>query len=1165
MTMKKQILAFLLSLVAVVPALAQSHQPVGWSKGNDGRYQYLDFSENSLPEPSAATAAIPAAGQAVSITQEVVVDFQCLPNPGNPSSGNVRLYCDSGTGNLTCLTSTGASCLGGGGGGGATSVGLAGPTGIPISNSPVTTSGTLTWAMPTGWILGDLLVGNGANSVARLAAPTTPNSVPQVLMSTPSTGIGQIAAYALLGIAGRTVSGTTDTILATDRANTVEYTSSAAVAVTVPDPASSAGFNQSPAFVTLAEGAGPVTFTPQTSAVITYCTGAICLQNQPTVTLTQGEYATWSSPSTANWLVRVYATGAGSASPIFNNQLFSGGGVVLTGGLNLTVSAASYSIVATTYSSPQTNLTLSAADPTNPRIDVVAVNTSGAAVIITGTPAGSPVAPSVDPTSQLALTFLTIAANASAPTFSNILVYDENVGHPTEWDCTPSSNFNCNSTSNPYHSTHDIEATTAVATNNVALVWTSTLNLSTYSTFGFYIRNKANWPNAKSLSICFKNGSTVVGNCIGFKNGVYGFDQANVASYQQIVIPLTAFGLGSTVVDRVTFTVVGGSSSIGFYLDFMQLQSSTSGSGGGTPQFQLAVNGAGTAQSVNVTQGSNITLTPSTTGGVTTVTVAASSSSGLSGMTATQVPIAATATTVTSSKAIQGSDSNLLSSGTVSGTGASLCTDAQGGATTSGCSSGGITSVNAATGPAITVAAAGTSNVTTVGNVVTISSSGGGSSPGVNLRTNGNYTVQQGDNNGVIVMNGGGAGTVTIPQVNQVGSSPFVATHISSQSQTCTTCTTTTSFTQSAGETLLFPINWQGTQTITVAPHDLASDSFSLLQPCQLNYDTGDHESVCWYVAYNVASQVNNTISWTMSGSVQVNYLVDGYTTPAAIDQGGQNTFAATVFPSLVLSVSNSIELNLALVDGVASGSPCQTGWTQRNSVGGVMFLCERISSGVSSISFTSAVSNPSNKMALNMVNYSTTATTTFQAGWKTKITNISPYVETLTPTTSTINGQTTLLLSPNESCELISDGASPGNYQTNCSGNPNEVTNGLKGQPIAIAGVNLASQGADIGTTTLIATTAADAFYTVDADVNCDSSVSTGVATLTITFTDTSNTVQTYTTNAACTTLGSSSIGSIRQAFRAKNGTNIRYGVAHTGTQPTYDVSVAVNQLSTK
>lgn len=95
------------------------------------------------------------------------------------------------------------------------------------------------------------------------------------------------------------------------------------------------------------------------------------------------------------------------------------------------------------------------------------------------------------------------------------------------------------------------------------------------------------------------------------------------------------------------------------------------------------------------------------------------SGSGLSGMTAAQVPIAATATTVTSSKAIQGSDTNLLSSGTISGTTVPLCTDAQGGATTTGCPTGATLQTNGTNNASQTTLNFITSTTNAIGGTVT--------------------------------------------------------------------------------------------------------------------------------------------------------------------------------------------------------------------------------------------------------------------------------------------------------------------------------------------------------------------------------------------------------------------------------------------------------------
>jgi hypothetical protein len=63
------------------------------------------------------SAELGGGGQIVVISKQVINDFQCIPTPGNPSTGSVRLYCDSGTGNMACLNSSGLSCLPSGGAG----------------------------------------------------------------------------------------------------------------------------------------------------------------------------------------------------------------------------------------------------------------------------------------------------------------------------------------------------------------------------------------------------------------------------------------------------------------------------------------------------------------------------------------------------------------------------------------------------------------------------------------------------------------------------------------------------------------------------------------------------------------------------------------------------------------------------------------------------------------------------------------------------------------------------------------------------------------------------------------------------------------------------------------------------------------------------------------
>lgn len=112
---------------------------------------------------------------------------------------------------------------------------------------------------------------------------------------------------------------------------------------------------------------------------------------------------------------------------------------------------------------------------------------------------------------------------------------------------------------------------------------------------------------------------------------------------------------------------------------------------------------------------------------------------------------------------------------------------------------------------------------------------------------------------------------------------------------------------------------------------------------------------------------------------------------------------------------------------------------------------------------------------------------------------------------------------------------------------------------------VSRTGQVAAITTTTVpgCSSVATQTLYMVNADVSCNTSSAGATATLTVGWTDESNTAQTAANTATCTTLGASSHASFYQVFTAKSATNITYAVGIANT-PTYDVRVSITQLGT-
>jgi Repeat of unknown function (DUF5907) len=265
------------------------------------------------------------------------------------------------------------------------------------------------------------------------------------------------------------------------------------------------------------------------------------------------------------------------------SRVISGGEIVWISAYTFNVSAATYVITGTQYTSAEQSVALTAADVTNDRIDVIAVDDTGTVVAIAGTPAAQPSEPDIDPSTQLKLGIVFVAASSSAPTTTVESLYAENTGGPGEWNWTTSgSGFTLGSTTNPHAGTKDIEGTTVAAgAYALAAKPSGTLDITTYSLLVFYIRSKVTWNNNRSLQIQFRNAGVLVGSPVTFKHNTYGFDSTNLTSYQQIAIPITAFAIpAATLIDQIRLMDAGG--SIGFYLDDVSLQSggSTNVTGG---------------------------------------------------------------------------------------------------------------------------------------------------------------------------------------------------------------------------------------------------------------------------------------------------------------------------------------------------------------------------------------------------------------------------------------------------------------------------------------------------------------------------------------------------------------------------------------------------------
>lgn len=269
------------------------------------------------------------------------------------------------------------------------------------------------------------------------------------------------------------------------------------------------------------------------------------------------------------------------------SRILSGGEVAWISAFTYTVSAAVYYINGALHSSLEQTISLAAADPTNGRIDVLALDDTGTLVKIAGTPSPTPSEPDIDPATQLQLTWVSVPAAATAPPTATGAenVYLENA----EWvsSIVGTAAFNAASTSEPRTGTKAI-AGTAVGGNASAVLLTRSADLArdSFISITFYIKSKsASWGTGR-LRVYFQNSNGQrVGNIVTINNGAFGFSTSNVTTYQQVTIPLTTLAIpAGTQLRKLAIGATGSTFSLRIDDITMQPSGSTGTTSGGLTQ-----------------------------------------------------------------------------------------------------------------------------------------------------------------------------------------------------------------------------------------------------------------------------------------------------------------------------------------------------------------------------------------------------------------------------------------------------------------------------------------------------------------------------------------------------------------------------------------------------
>lgn len=292
--------------------------------------------------------------------------------------------------------------------------------------------------------------------------------------------------------------------------------------------------------------------------------------------------------------------------------MISGGAVWSGTGLVYDVASLSYFFNGNKTAGP-VQVTLTASDPTNSRLDAIVVDELGNISVITGDASSSPVEPPI-PEEQLQVQFILVEAGSTVPTITSENIYlddptsDWTFSTYTTGAATGSIDFA--GTNSPKQGINDIEASTD-ARLGARFVRSTSFDAFQYTMLQVWVRFTGTAvATNKALNVRFENSAgSLVGSTV--KLFSYGLSRSILNTWQLVVVPITSFGALPATVKGLKVIMAGG--TVGqvrqWDLDYMVL---TNGSVpfANVPTIAFFKNGTGIASQsgLNLIEGTGVTI-----------------------------------------------------------------------------------------------------------------------------------------------------------------------------------------------------------------------------------------------------------------------------------------------------------------------------------------------------------------------------------------------------------------------------------------------------------------------------------------------------------------------------------------------------------------------------